>query len=74
MFTLPTLNMTSDMIIPPGIEAYDYVNVCPSTCTSKIFPPEGVKVLNTHLHMHTHATGGAIEVCEITIFKKESDG
>jgi hypothetical protein len=63
-FTIPSQNATSDLVIPAGLEEYDYVNVCPSTCTSRLFPPSGVKVLNARLHMHMHGQGGSIEVSQ----------
>jgi hypothetical protein len=62
MFTVPGYNLSSDLVIPAGREEYDYVNVCPSSCTKKLLPPTGVKVLNAHLHMHTHGQGGSVEV------------
>jgi hypothetical protein len=56
------MNLTSDLVIPAGLPEYDYVNVCPSTCTKNLFPPSGIKVLTVQLHMHSHGQGGAVEV------------
>jgi hypothetical protein len=64
LFTIPSQNTTSGLVIPAGLEEYDYVNVCPSTCTRKFFPPSGAKVLNARLHMHMHGQGGSIEVSQ----------
>jgi hypothetical protein len=65
VFTVSSFNVTSDLVIPAGLSEYDYVNVCPSTCTQRLFPPSGVKVLNAHIHMHIHGQGGAVEVSPI---------
>jgi hypothetical protein len=62
VITVPSHNLTSDLVIPPGLPEYDYVNVCPSSCLKKVLPPSGIHVLNAHLHMHTHGVGGAVEV------------
>jgi hypothetical protein len=60
--SVPKMNLTSDLVIPAGMKEYDYVNVCPSTCTKRLLPPTGVKILWANLHMHTRGQGGAIEV------------
>lgn len=51
-------------MIPPGLSEYDYVNHCPSTCTDRVLPPEGVQIINSRLHMHYHAKAGAAEVSQ----------
>jgi hypothetical protein len=58
----PSYNLTSDLILPRGHAEYDYVNVCPSSCTKRLLPQSGVTVLNAHLHMHGRGLGGSIEV------------
>ncbi|KAM3570985.1 hypothetical protein VYU27_006968 [Nannochloropsis oceanica] len=67
--TVNSLNFTSNLIVHPGQHSFDYLSYCPPGCSQRYLSEKEGKapvpdrfILHAHLHMHTLATGGEIQL------------